>query len=414
MTGRLPFQLFRGSRVRAVAAIAVVVALAASGSAVDQRPTDASIASDKVKIAQLKDRLEAQGEHVKSLVSSYNKAASNLHQLNVQISVDRAQLAADDRSETAAIAALQRVAVRAYVTGGGDMDAALALFSGTTSIADAATQTTYLSAVHSSLRTALAKVRDAHVRTQEDASNLSAKQAQAKRTLHELADARRATLAAVKSDEALLQHVNADLAALVVVAAQEAEQRDAERKLAAMPLVPTAAAVPPMPIPKPTPGTYANPLRAIKNLVPERIDQGVDFAGIGPIYAIGDGVVLSTSIPGWPGGTYIAYQLIDGPATGLVVYAAEDIAPMVQIGDRVTANTILGLMYPGPDGIETGWGDGVRIGNTMARTYRQYSGGNSTAFGTNFSQLLFSIGAPAGVPQNDPPTGALPAGWPSW
>jgi hypothetical protein len=50
----------------------------------------------------------------------------------------------------------------------------------------------------------------------------------------------------------------------------------------------------------------------------------------------------------------------------------------------------------------------------MARKYGQYNGGNSTAFGYNFSQLLQAIGAPGGVLQNNPPTGSLPAQWPRW
>jgi hypothetical protein len=110
----------------------------------------------------------------------------------------------------------------------------------------------------------------------------------------------------------------------------------------------------------------------------------------------------------------IAYQLSDGPANGLVVYAAEDIIPLVQIGDTVTAGSVLGVMFPGPDGIETGWGDTSTIGNTLARTYRQFDGANTTAFGNNFSEFLQSLGAPGGVPQNTPPTGALPRGWPRW
>ena len=146
----------------------------------------------------------------------------------------------------------------------------------------------------------------------------------------------------------------------------------------------------------------------------ERIDQGVDYRGFGPIYAIGDGVVLSTVNGGWPGGTFIAYRLTNGPANGLVVYAAEDIQPSVQIGQSVTSNTVLGQVYAGPTGIETGWADPSASGDTMARTYGQYHGGNSTAFGYNFSRLLQSLGAPGGVLQTNPPTGSLPSGWPSW
>src|SRR5207248_2939443 len=78
------------------------------------------------------------------------------------------------------------------------------------------------------------------------------------------------------------------------------------------------------------------------------------------------------------------------------------------------ANPVLGTVYEGPSGIEVGWGDPNAIGNTMARTYGQYHGGNSTAFGANFSQLLQSLGGPGGILQNSPPTGSLPGNWPQW
>ena len=159
---------------------------------------------------------------------------------------------------------------------------------------------------------------------------------------------------------------------------------------------------------------YQNPLRDVSGVVPERIDMGVDYSGYGPIYAIGDGIVLTTTVPGWPGGTMIVYQLTDGPANGLVVYAAEDIAPTVHVGDTVTAASVLGLMYVGPDGIETGWGDPAVIGNTLAGDTHQFDGANTTAYGANFSEFLQWLGAPPGIPQNDPPTGTLPPDWPKW
>ena len=148
-------------------------------------------------------------------------------------------------------------------------------------------------------------------------------------------------------------------------------------------------------------------------LTSDRIDQGVDYSGFGPIYAIGEGVVLSTVGSGWPGGTFIAYRLTDGPARGLVVYAAEDIEPSVQVGDTVTADTVLGHVYAGPDGIETGWADGSSLPDTMARTYGQFDGSNATAFGSNFSQLLQSVGAPGGI-ETGPASGTLPPSWPRW
>ncbi|MDA8076912.1 MAG: hypothetical protein M0Z40_17170, partial [Actinomycetota bacterium] len=164
---------------------------------------------------------------------------------------------------------------------------------------------------------------------------------------------------------------------------------------------------------RPGPGGYVNPLRAVAGLSPERIDQGVDYSGYGPIYAIGDGVVLNTVNTGWPGGTFITYRLTDGPAAGLVVYAAEDIQPSVQVGEQVSPTTVLGTMYEGPDGIETGWADSTGNGATMAYVAGQFSGANATAYGANFSQLLAALGAPPGVP-NGTPAGSLPSNWPTW
>jgi murein DD-endopeptidase MepM/ murein hydrolase activator NlpD len=180
---------------------------------------------------------------------------------------------------------------------------------------------------------------------------------------------------------------------------------------------PSAASGPSAPPPPPPPVSsstgYANPLRAVVALTPERIDQGVDYAGFGPVYAMGNGVVLNTVGSGWPGGTFIAYQLSDGPARGLVVFVAEDVQPSVQVGDTVNSNTVLGHMYAGPDGIETGWADGSRLPDTMAHTYGQYNGSSSTAFGDNFSRFLQSVGAPGGI-LSGAPRGTLPASWPRW
>ena len=167
------------------------------------------------------------------------------------------------------------------------------------------------------------------------------------------------------------------------------------------------------PPPAQSTGSYGNPLRAVSALSPERIDQGVDYSGFGPIYAIGDGVVLNTVSGGWPGGTFIAYQLSDGPASGLVVYAAEDIQPSVQVGQTVNSGTVIGQVYEGPTGIETGWANPAALPDTMARDYGQFDGSNSSAFGYNFSQFLQTLGAPGGIVEGTP-SGQLPAGWPSW
>jgi hypothetical protein len=73
---------------------------------------------------------------------------------------------------------------------------------------------------------------------------------------------------------------------------------------------------------------YCNPFRAITKLAPERIDQGVDYGGAGPIYAMGPGVVdvyRNRNDSGWPGGTFVSYKLSAGPASGKVIFLAENI-----------------------------------------------------------------------------------------
>ena len=161
-----------------------------------------------------------------------------------------------------------------------------------------------------------------------------------------------------------------------------------------------------------TPGTYYNPLRGIAGLTAERIDQGVDYAGAGPLYSLGDGVVLETTNAGWPGGAFIAIRLTDGPATGPVVFMAENIAPAVTVGQQVTANTIIGTLRPAYPNMEIGWGS-PNPGTALAQAYGGDIEGQSTQLGLNFSELLVKLGAPAGILLN-PTMGTLPSGWPTW
>ncbi len=165
---------------------------------------------------------------------------------------------------------------------------------------------------------------------------------------------------------------------------------------------------------------YANPFRSANITAHERIDQGVDLAGSGPVYALGDGTVLATKNAGWPPygsgacyETFIAYRLSNGPAAGDTVYIAQSIAPTVSVGQTVTPNTVVGDLCSN-GGIEIGWANGSALGLTMAATYGQFDSSNSTAFGYNFDQLLASLGGPQGSLQNNPPTGSVPASWPQW
>jgi hypothetical protein len=164
--------------------------------------------------------------------------------------------------------------------------------------------------------------------------------------------------------------------------------------------------------------TYHNPFRDLGNFNVNRIDQGVDYSGNGPIYAIGDGTVLMIQNSGWiPIGTFIAYRLSNGPAAGKVVYVAEDLTPNVSVGQSVSAGTVIGTVFQGNEGIEIGWGDPNALGQSMAVSLGEWSPNgvaNSTALGTNMSQLLVSLGTRAGQPIAGSPAQSLPAGWPTW
>jgi hypothetical protein len=163
---------------------------------------------------------------------------------------------------------------------------------------------------------------------------------------------------------------------------------------------------------------YQNPLRAVSGLVLERIDQGVDFGGAGPVYALGDGVITNATADssGWPGGGWITYQLTDGPDAGLMVYVAEDVTPAVQVGQKVTSSTVIANMFNGGDGIETGWAtsDGSTAESQMAAAGG--IGGNGpfpTVVGLSFEAVLESVGVPAAPNAGQAGSGLLPAGYPA-
>ncbi len=418
--------VFGRRRARVYVATVTALSLATLGAVASVTPAVATVSSDRAQIAQLEQKIADQGQRTEALVAKSNAVQGQIIRLDVQIAHDRARLVVDRRVEAGATAEARRVAVDAYMGAGGMGTSSLDVLSNSTSVTRAAEQNTYLSAANNKLNDELNTLVIDKARTQATERTLRSAHARATATLHALATAQRAATAAITSDEALLLRVKGNLRSLLKAEAERADaaQQAAERALArrpvsSQPLPPVAppsqpSPLPPPPPPGPAPGGYANPLRAITALSPERIDQGVDYSGFGPIYAIGDGVVLSTVNGGWPGGTFIAYRLTSGPANGLVVFAAEDIQPSVQIGQSVNSNTVLGQVYAGPTGIETGWANPSGNGDTMARTYGQYHGGNSTAFGYNFSRLLQSLGAPGGVLQNNPPTGSVPSGWPQW
>jgi hypothetical protein len=166
------------------------------------------------------------------------------------------------------------------------------------------------------------------------------------------------------------------------------------------------------------PLVYQNPLRAITGLIPERIDQGVDFGGSGPIYALGDAVITgaTSSNYGWPGGGWITYRLTDGPAAGLTVFVAEDVRPTVTVGQSVTSNTVIANMHDVGAGIETGWAmDSGFTAESQTPEAGSISGGGPfpTEVGLNFEELLQALGVPAANNRNDQAYGLLPSSYPA-
>jgi hypothetical protein len=169
------------------------------------------------------------------------------------------------------------------------------------------------------------------------------------------------------------------------------------------PVTSTPPAAKPVPAPTVAPGRYANPL-AGASVTPERIDQGVDYAGSGPLRAIGDGRItyVGTSGTGWPG-AFVEYQLTDGPNAGRYVYYAEGISPAagVHVGQTVHAGQRIAEIIAGDSsGIEIGWGAGVGT-ESYAMQQGQWHGGDDadsvpSPAGKDFSALIAELGGPPG------------------
>jgi hypothetical protein len=168
-----------------------------------------------------------------------------------------------------------------------------------------------------------------------------------------------------------------------------------------------------------TQGYYVNPLSKVANLAAERIDQGVDFSGSGPVLAIGDAVITETNGGGWPGGPFMSYRLTSGPFAGRYVYVAENITPTVSVGQTVQAGQQIATMFNGGTGIETGWaapGGFQPLSQTPAAgsiNGANLPPGGGTAIAKDFDTLLNSQGVPLAPNYSLPTGGLLPAGWQS-
>ena len=150
-------------------------------------------------------------------------------------------------------------------------------------------------------------------------------------------------------------------------------------------------------------GGYVNPL-ANAVVKPERIDQGIDYAGSGTLVAIGSARVthVATSNTGWPG-AFVEYQLLGGADAGCYVFYAEGVIPAngLRVGEAISAGQPIATIIPSyPTGIEIGWGAG-RGTKTYANVAGRWSAADdeadiATAAGRNFSALIAALGGPPG------------------
>jgi hypothetical protein len=155
---------------------------------------------------------------------------------------------------------------------------------------------------------------------------------------------------------------------------------------------------------------YVSPL-ANASVRAERIDQGIDHAGSGTRGAIGTGVVTQVvqTGSGWDGGGYVEYKLTSGPEAGRYVYYAEGVTPTVSVGQTLAAGQPVATIIPGAlHGIEIGFAAGQGQASYANVYGGGYSEGQLTAAGQAFSDLIGSLGGPAGLAEGRTPTGHFP------
>lgn len=134
-------------------------------------------------------------------------------------------------------------------------------------------------------------------------------------------------------------------------------------------------------------------------------DQGIDFTGIGQVYAVDPGVIVRIErgtfhfIQGV--GSIISYRL-DAGGTVYVMEAIQ-ITPGLAVGDRVAAGEILGNVDSSFPGIEMGWA--TATGSPL------YPLGTTTG-GIDFAAFIGAGGSAAPPPVTAPPgvTGPQNAG----
>lgn len=155
---------------------------------------------------------------------------------------------------------------------------------------------------------------------------------------------------------------------------------------------------------------WVNPIG--KGAQPARIDMGVDYTGAFPLYAMGAGTIVNVNNAGWPGGKFIGLHL----DSGQYMYYAENIASSVHVGEKVNKGQLIGNALGSSPYVEVGWAAPPGTGETMAAKAGQQSktgdpGSVSTAYGQNMSDVIKSLGGPAGILTPGGVKGSVPAGF---
>ena len=113
-----------------------------------------------------------------------------------------------------------------------------------------------------------------------------------------------------------------------------------------------------------------------------RTDQGVDFAGSGPIGAVLDGRVVEVGLwPGWPGTGGLVYSTSRGN-----VYAMEHVQPLVKVGQQLRQGQVIANVLPGYPWLETGWANSSATGPLTP--YNGAADGTAMPAGQSFRSFI--------------------------
>src|SRR5579871_5144700 len=185
------------------------------------RPAAASIGSDKTRIAQIEQEIEQEGELVQTLVTRSDEVEGKLQVVQGRIAVEKAQMAVEQRSDSAAHTKLGQVAIEAYASGGSfSVD-----WTSSSSIAASEEQGVYAGVADGMLDNALNPVE-----LDERQLTITGVKLQSDQQTH----------TAINRDQQILSQVQGNLRQLVIQAAiraeqarQAAEERAAEQAAAA-------------------------------------------------------------------------------------------------------------------------------------------------------------------------------------